>query len=97
MERAERLGNKESGVGAYWSELQNRCTIQEQRKEEAEHVSPGESVPALLMGPAARITWVVRIPHCQELESPHPRGHLPQALVPPSLPQAGCRELQAPP
>lgn len=64
-------------------------------KEEAEHVSPGESLPALLMGPAARITWAVRIPHCQELESPHLRGPLPQALVTPSLSQAGCRGLQA--
>lgn len=68
---------------------------QSKEKEEAGHVSPRERIPALLMGPAAGITWAVRIPHCQELESPHPRGRLPQALVPPSLPQAGCRGLQA--
>lgn len=59
---------------------------QSKEKEEAGHVSPRERIPALLMGPAAGITWAVRIPHCQELESPHPRGRLPQALVPPSLP-----------
>lgn len=32
VEGAERLGHKESGVGAYWSELQNRCTRPEQRE-----------------------------------------------------------------
>lgn len=41
------------------------------------------------MGPAPGI------PHCQELRSPHPRGRLPRALVPPGLAQAGCQGLQA--
>lgn len=79
------------GVGeASQPGLQSRCSVKE-RREESDCASPLANVPPVLMRPTARITRATWIPHCQELQSNHLRGHLPQAWCHLTQPTLGAK------